>query len=52
MSENRQRIFAPVLVLLLLLIAWEGLVTLLRIEQALGAGARYAGRGAFVSLAR
>ena len=25
---------------------------LLRIEQALGAGARYAGRGAFVSLAR
>jgi len=35
MSENRQRIFAPVLVLLLLLIAWEGLVTLLRIEQFL-----------------
>ena len=35
MSENRQRIFAPVLVLLLLLITWEGLVTLLRIEQFL-----------------
>lgn len=35
MSERNQRIFAPVLILILILILWEGLVTALSIEQFL-----------------
>ncbi|MBI3960516.1 MAG: ABC transporter permease [Chloroflexi bacterium] len=35
MSERSQRIVAPVLILVVILIAWEGLVTALRIEQFL-----------------
>ncbi|HRJ43093.1 MAG: ABC transporter permease subunit [Caldilineaceae bacterium] len=35
MSEQRQRIIAPILILLILLILWEGLVTALQIEQFL-----------------
>lgn len=35
MSERNQRIFAPVLILILILVLWEGLVTALRIEQFL-----------------
>lgn len=35
MSERNQRIFAPILILILILVVWEGLVTALRIEQFL-----------------
>lgn len=35
MSESRQRVVAPVLILILLLLVWEGLVTALHIEQFL-----------------
>lgn len=35
MSERTQRVVAPVLVLVVMLVLWEGLVTVLRIEQFL-----------------